>query len=181
MRDSMQFAFAVRLAMRSVVSGAVLLFGLTVLPVSTASAQTSGFNAVAVRELKSCPGGLRRNCVSSLTQLADSVRYVGAFELKEESVGAGVRIGTEEGWALVQRSIAEIPRVKVLESTPRLIRAEVRSRWFGFPDDLELSLSPSSRRIHVRSASRRFPLDFGVNRGRIEDLRAQLQSIGVIE
>ena len=42
----------------------------------------------------------------------------------------------------------------------------------GFVDDLELQVDPTARVIHVRSASRLGHRDFGVNRARVESLRA---------
>jgi uncharacterized protein (DUF1499 family) len=42
----------------------------------------------------------------------------------------------------------------------------------GFVDDLELQVDAAAQVIHVRSASRLGRRDFGVNRARIEALRA---------
>lgn len=42
----------------------------------------------------------------------------------------------------------------------------------GFVDDVEFLLDAGARVIHVRSASRLGRRDFGVNRARIEALRA---------
>ena len=46
---------------------------------------------------------------------------------------------------------------------------------FGFIDDVEFRLSATEKRIHVRSASRLGFSDLGVNRGRVEQLRAAFQ------
>lgn len=67
------------------------------------------------------------------------------------------------------------------EERPGWLRAESRSRWLGFVDDLELALVADERRIHVRSASRVGWSDLGVNRRRVEALRAALRAQGVIE
>jgi uncharacterized protein (DUF1499 family) len=46
---------------------------------------------------------------------------------------------------------------------------------FGFVDDVEFRLSTTEGLIHVRSASRLGLSDLGVNRGRVEQLRAVFQ------
>jgi uncharacterized protein (DUF1499 family) len=60
------------------------------------------------------------------------------------------------------------------------LHAEVTSSFFGFVDDLELHLRPADRMIAVRSASRLGYSDFGVNRARIEHLRALLQEQKIV-
>jgi uncharacterized protein (DUF1499 family) len=51
---------------------------------------------------------------------------------------------------------------------------------FGFVDDLELHLRPAEKLIAVRSAARLGHSDLGVNRKRVEGLRAVLRERGVI-
>jgi uncharacterized protein (DUF1499 family) len=51
---------------------------------------------------------------------------------------------------------------------------------FGFIDDLELHLRSAEGLIAVRSASRLGYSDLGVNRRRIEDLRALLIKRGIV-
>lgn len=51
------------------------------------------------------------------------------------------------------------------------LRAEYRSRVFGFVDDVELLADEESGVVQVRSASRRGYYDLGANRRRIERLR----------
>ena len=46
--------------------------------------------------------------------------------------------------------------------------------WLKFTDDLELALDTSARVIHVRSASRIGRGDLGVNRKRVEAIRAAM-------
>jgi len=66
------------------------------------------------------------------------------------------------------------PRATLIEQRPDYLRAEFRSRWLGFVDDVEFLLDPAAGLIHVRSASRLGYSDLGVNRERIEHLRAAL-------
>jgi len=52
------------------------------------------------------------------------------------------------------------------------LHAEFRSAVFGFVDDVEFYVSPPGT-LQVRSASRTGYSDFGVNRERVETLRAR--------
>jgi uncharacterized protein (DUF1499 family) len=70
--------------------------------------------------------------------------------------------------------LAELPRARVVAQGEGYRRVEVRSRLFGFVDDLELELDPGRSAIHVRSAARVGWSDLGVNRRRVEWLRRQL-------
>jgi uncharacterized protein (DUF1499 family) len=70
--------------------------------------------------------------------------------------------------------LAANPRVKIIAQDNEYIQAEFRSRWLGFVDDVEFLLVPAERLIHVRSASRLGYSDLGVNRARIESIRAAL-------
>ena len=71
--------------------------------------------------------------------------------------------------------LAALPRTTVLTATEDYLHAVCGSR-LGFIDDVEFRLHPEGRVVHVRSASRvSFFWDWGVNRGRVERLRSQLQ------
>ena len=50
--------------------------------------------------------------------------------------------------------------------------AQARTRWLGFVDDLEFWSNPAAQAIEMRSASRLGREDLGVNRQRIEAIRA---------
>ena len=71
--------------------------------------------------------------------------------------------------------LSGLPRTVVLTATDDYLHAVCRTR-LGFADDIEFRLCPTSRVIHVRSASRLAIYDFGVNRRRVEALRRRLQS-----
>jgi uncharacterized protein (DUF1499 family) len=70
----------------------------------------------------------------------------------------------------------QIPRASVVKRSESYLHVEVRSRLFGFVDDLELRLDEYAQKTQVRSASRVGYYDFGVNRKRVEALRAYLLS-----
>lgn len=64
------------------------------------------------------------------------------------------------------------PRTRIVREEPGYLKAECRSAFFRFVDDVELLLDDGAKRIHFRSASRVGRKDFGVNRKRMEEIRA---------
>lgn len=73
----------------------------------------------------------------------------------------------------VIRAVEQLPGCTVVQREDEYLRAECRSKVFGFVDDLELVPSPEGG-LDVRSAARLGWYDFGVNRKRVEMLRALL-------
>lgn len=70
------------------------------------------------------------------------------------------------------------PRTRIVQEDPDYLKAECRSRIFRFVDDVELLFDDEARQIHFRSASRLGRKDFGVNRNRMETLRAAFLAAG---
>lgn len=85
-----------------------------------------------------------------------------------------------DAWPIVERSIRELPRTKVVNCGPDYLHAECSSSIFGFVDDLELHLRAEDGIIAVRSASRLGYSDFGVNRRRVERLRKILRAKNIL-
>jgi uncharacterized protein (DUF1499 family) len=109
--------------------------------------------------LAPCPN--KPNCVCSHHR--DDAHAIAPF------VAAGDAAATLEKL----RTIVEaMPRTHVLESRADYLRCEFATRLLGFVDDVEFLAHDGV--IHVRSASRLGYSDLGVNRKRIEDLRARL-------
>jgi uncharacterized protein (DUF1499 family) len=69
-------------------------------------------------------------------------------------------------------ALRSMPGIKVVEQRPDYLYAEAETRWLRFVDDLEFWLNPARGVIELRSASRLGREDFGVNRQRIEAIRA---------
>ena len=82
----------------------------------------------------------------------------------------------EVALAHLRRILAARPRTRIVEAGALYLHAEEASRWWGFVDDLELLADPAAGVVQVRSASRLGRRDFGVNRARVEALRAALQA-----
>lgn len=65
-----------------------------------------------------------------------------------------------------------MPDITIVEQRADYIYAQAQTRWLKFVDDLEFWANPSTGVIELRSASRLGREDFGVNRKRIEWIRA---------
>lgn len=95
---------------------------------------------------------------------------------EEKGNGASTRPLAFEGpsasaWQVAKRTVEELGgTVKVDEGD--YLWATFSSRVFRFVDDLELRLDLQERLIHVRSAARVGYSDLGVNRKRVDELRA---------
>lgn len=116
--------------------------------------------------LAPCPSS--PNCVSSDAQ--DNNHRIAPLQLAAPAT---------EAWQAAREQVAELPRTHIVSEAPGYLHAECRSALLGFIDDLELNLRPSEGIIAVRSAARLGYSDFGVNRERVEALRAALLSRGI--
>jgi len=76
--------------------------------------------------------------------------------------------------ARLREVVAAMPGARVVEARPDYLYVRFETRWFRFVDDAEFWASPAEGVIHVRSASRLGRSDYGVNRERIERIRAAL-------
>jgi uncharacterized protein (DUF1499 family) len=108
-------------------------------------------------QLGNCPDS--PNCVSSTdTRESHGIVPLSANlgEVKEAVIGmVGARVITENGDYLY---------------------AEFTTRLMGFVDDVEFLAEPAAGLVQVRSASRLGHSDMGVNRKRIEAIRAAVQA-----
>ncbi len=78
----------------------------------------------------------------------------------------------EEAWARLQTVLRSWPRTQIVQVNETYLHAECTSLVFRFVDDVEFLLDREARLIHVRSASRAGRSDLGVNRQRVEAIRA---------
>ena len=76
--------------------------------------------------------------------------------------------------AFFKSAIESMERTKIIEETDNYLYAEFKSKIMGYVDDVEFYLDPNENVLHVRSASRLGKSDLGVNRKRIEAIRAKL-------
>jgi uncharacterized protein (DUF1499 family) len=123
---------------------------------------------VATGSFAACPA--TPNCVSS--DAADAAHQIAPLQLA---------VAPATAWPAVREFVAGMPRTAIVTETGDYLHAECRSAMLGFVDDLELHLRPGAGIIAVRSASRTGRSDFGVNRSRVEDLRAALIKRGIVK
>ena len=83
-----------------------------------------------------------------------------------------------DGVASLQKIAAVLrstPGVALVTEQPDYLYAQCQTPILKFTDDLEFWLDKPAGLIHFRSSSRLGRKDFGVNRARIEAIRAQLE------
>jgi uncharacterized protein (DUF1499 family) len=67
------------------------------------------------------------------------------------------------------------PGCQIVQSEESYLRAEFRTHWLRFVDDVEFLIDPRQNVIQVRSASRIGYSDLGTNRRRVETIRQQFE------
>ena len=76
--------------------------------------------------------------------------------------------------ARLRRVIEAMPGATVVETKPDYLYAQFETKVLRFVDDVEFWYDPAAQMLQVRSASRIGRKDFGVNRQRVEAIRAAL-------
>jgi uncharacterized protein (DUF1499 family) len=109
-------------------------------------------------------GDWKPNWVSSTAPKDDAKHYIAPFAIRGERAKA---------WAALDAAISATPRATIVRRDPGYIHAEFATKA-GFVDDAEFAMAPDGSAIHVRSGARLGIRDFGVNRDRIEALRARV-------
>ncbi len=85
---------------------------------------------------------------------------------------------TRDAKAAMQRLVKVVqaqPRTEIIQQDDGYLYAEFSTALMGYVDDVEFQLMPEQKLIHVRSASRLGHSDLGVNRKRVEALRAEFE------
>ena len=100
------------------------------------------------------------NCVSSQADPSDAEHFVQPIR------------GTMED---VRRAVLSTPRTTIVTDTPHYLHVEFRTRLLRFVDDVEFFSDGTA--VQVRSCSRLGRSDFGVNRRRVEALRARVEGV----
>ena len=80
--------------------------------------------------------------------------------------------GPDEAWRRLEACLVKHPRTHIITNANGYLHAECASFLFRFVDDLEFLLDREGKKIDVRSASRAGRGDLGVNRARVEAIRA---------
>lgn len=82
----------------------------------------------------------------------------------------------DAAWARLRQVVAAMPGAEVVKTEGDYLYATFGTRWLRFTDDVEFWLDRGAGVIHVRSASRLGRRDFGVNRARVQALRAAYEA-----
>jgi uncharacterized protein (DUF1499 family) len=126
---------------------------------------------VANERLK--PPSKTRNSVSSQAHLhaglmdANQLQYASIEPLPFKNNNAA------NSMQILIAILKRMPGVTIIDAKPDYIYAQATSKVLKFVDDVEFWVNPAKGVIEVRSASRLGREDFGVNRARIEAIRAQ--------
>jgi uncharacterized protein (DUF1499 family) len=115
--------------------------------------------------LSACPAS--PNCVSS--QSPDKEHAVEPLRYKGTA---------EQAKRFLIEALLGMKRVRIVTAEERYLHAEFTSALFRFVDDVEFLLDDRTKTIHVRSASRVGYSDLGVNRKRVEAIRARFETLG---
>jgi uncharacterized protein (DUF1499 family) len=111
------------------------------------------------RTLSACPAS--PNCVS--TQATDETHAIAPYPYKKPRA---------EAKEALKAVVAGLPRVKLIEEDEAYLHYEFTSMLLRFVDDVEFLFDEHSKTVHFRSASRTGYSDLGVNRQRMEQVRA---------
>ena len=114
---------------------------------------------LGVRDGRLAPCKRSPNCVSSQADPSDLEHYIAPIR---GSIAAA------------RDAIKSIPRTTIVEEKGNYLYAEFRTRLLRYVDDVELYFD--GQVLQVRSCSRLGRRDFGVNRKRVEDLRALIEA-----
>ena len=113
-------------------------------------------------KLLDCPDS--PNCVSSFASddehQIDPIKYLGS---------------NEEQIKLLKTIISGLGNSRIVSESDNYIYAEFSSDLLKFVDDVEFLLDEKTKTLHFRSASRLGYGDYGVNRKRIEAIRAKFE------
>ena len=121
-------------------------------------------SSLGVRDgkLAACPGS--PNCVNS--QADDRKHGISPLEFSGDALAAVQRLAGVVG---------KMPGAQVIQSGSDYLYVEFSTPLMGFVDDVEFYCD--GKAIQVRSAARLGYSDFGVNRKRIEAIRAALRDL----
>ena len=97
------------------------------------------------------------------------------FDLNMEEVLENWEVSdTSEVFKQAKELVLNTPRTTIIESTDSFIKAEAKTKWMRYTDDLLIKALPDKSIIQVRSESRGGIGDNGVNQKRVNDLAYRL-------
>jgi uncharacterized protein (DUF1499 family) len=112
--------------------------------------------------LDPCPSS--PNCVS--TQALDEGHAIAPFRYRKSRA---------EAKEALKEALRSLSRTQLVEEDEAYLHYEVTSLLLRFVDDVEFLFDDEAKTIHFRSASRTGYGDLGVNRNRMEQVRALVE------
>lgn len=135
--------------------------------------------ALIILTLTSCGGNMKKNSslVDGIFQpCPSSPNCVSSMDDGKRSIKPLIYTGDAKQVMMTVKQVAgELPGASLVEEEANYLHYTVKSRVFGFIDDLEIYLPEEQQTVHLRSASRVGYYDFGVNRSRVDRLKKMLQ------
>ena len=120
---------------------------------------------LGVKDGRLAPPKRTPNCVSSQADPGDAEHYIAPIAFKGD---------TPSAMAAARKAVEGMADSTIIRTEGGYLYAEYRTKLMRFVDDVEFVHDAKAGVIHVRSASRLGRRDFGVNRARIEALRARI-------
>lgn len=139
-----------------------VLFGLTMIIGGCGEKMVSNPGLTDGR-LASCPSS--PNCVSSMEE---GDQYITPLAFSGDDPAALLKM---------KKVLPELPGMEIQQESGDYLWVTFSSKVFGFVDDLEIYIPAGEKQIHFRSAARTGYYDFGVNRKRIEKIRAEFEKM----
>jgi uncharacterized protein (DUF1499 family) len=121
---------------------------------------------LGVKDGRLAPPKRTPNCVSSQADPADAEHYIAPIPFKGDTLAA---------MAAIRKAVEGMTGSTIIRHEGNYLYAEYRTKLMRFVDDVEFTYDEKAGLIHVRSASRLGRRDFGVNRARVESLRARIK------
>ena len=150
---------------RFVIGVAVAAVGITAILAILARVVKSPAN-LGVRDGKLAPCPNSPNCVS--TQSQDPRHQIDPIPYTTSPA---------EAKAALLRIVRSMERSKIITDDPTYVHAEFRTKGIGYVDDVELYFDQEAQVIHFRSSARLPYFDWGVNRKRMEEIRAAFEAV----
>jgi uncharacterized protein (DUF1499 family) len=144
----------------------IILIGMALIVSACAASMPAGLGVEEGR-LAACPSS--PNCVSD-----------GAIDATHSIAPLRISGDSDRAWTELIELLESAPRVRIRVADERYIHAECTTALMRYVDDLEFLRMPGRGEISVRSASRLGYGDLGVNRARVESIRAELAERGFV-
>ena len=106
-----------------------------------------------------------------LAPCPNSPNCVSSFETKKPHSIRPIKCDLQK----IEKTLASLSNANIVARSNNYLRAEFKSRFMGYVDDVEFLYDELKNISHVRSASRVGYTDLGANRRRVEKIRSLVE------